>query len=99
MRLIALAPLAALVTGCAVVSPQAWTYDAAHPPKAQVPMEERVALDTRAAELQTRRNDIRGRIAAEPDVGKRLALYSELHAVGSELSPLERRLSRIASAR
>ena len=47
----------------------------------------------RLAQLQEERNAIRSRIAGEPDVRQRLALYEALHRVGSQLSPLERRLA------
>ena len=96
---IALAALA-LVTGCAVVPPQAFTYDPHHPkPKATVPIEEVVALTDRVAQLQIERNEVRTRISAEQDIWARQDLYSRLHSVGSELSPLERRLATIAASR
>lgn len=101
MRLLATFLLFALA-GCSVVPPAAWTFDPTRPAAKQgVPVEEAVALTDRAAQLQLQlqRNAIRARIAAEPDVQARQRLYGELHAVGLALSPLERRLASIASAR
>ena len=99
MRLLALS-LLSLLTGCAVVPPAAWTFDPTRPPAREaVAMEETVALTDRAAQLHLQRNEIRSRIAAEPDIWARQRLYGELHAVGMALSPLERRLAAIASAR
>ena len=96
---ISLATLA-LVTGCAVVPPEALTYDPHHPkPKVTVPIEEVVALTDRVAQLQIERNAVRTRISGEQDIWARQDLYSQLHRVGSELSPLERRLATIAAAR
>jgi len=90
----------ALLTACSVVPPQAWTFDPTQPqPKAALPVAEAVAITDRTAQLQIERNDIRARIANEPDARGRLDLYGRLHAVGMELSPLERQLAGAASAR
>ena len=90
----------ALTTGCSVVPRDAWTFDPTHPrPRASLPVQEVVPLTDRAAQLQIERNDIRARIAAESDVWQRQRLYAQLHSVGMELSPLERRIGSIASAR
>lgn len=90
----------ALLGGCAVVPPEAWTFDPAQPPARESMGAPEVAqLTDRMAQLQLRRNGIRDRIASERSVGARLALYEELHEVGQELSPLERRLARVAAAR
>jgi hypothetical protein len=99
MRVAVLPAVLALLAGCSVVPPEAWTYDAAHPPKATMATEEVVAITSRVAELQLRRTQIRDRIAAEPDVWARQSEYRELHRVGMELSPLERQLGNLAQAR
>ena len=99
MRMMLCLSAAALLGACSVVPPEAWTYDPAHPPKASMPTEELAALNNRVADLQLRRDDIRTRIASESNVWARLGLYADLHNVGSELSPLERRLNGIASSR
>jgi hypothetical protein len=90
----------ALFSACSVVPPQAWTFDPREPsPKITLPVAEVAAMTERLAELQLERNQIRARIAAERDVWQRQEEYRQLHRVGSELSPLERQLSGIASAR
>lgn len=90
----------ALVAGCSVVPPAAWTFDPTHPaPKPALEMAQAVALTERVATLQLQRNEVRSRIAAEPDVSNRLALYSRLHGIGMELSPLQRELASVAAAR
>ena len=90
----------ALLGGCSVVPREAWTFDPTHPaPKVVLPVQEATALTDRLAQLQLQRNEIRARIASEPDARVRLSLYGQLHSVGMELSPLERRLSTYASAR
>jgi hypothetical protein len=100
MRCVIPCALLALLAGCSVVPREAWTFDPTQPrPKASIPVEEAVALTDRTAQLQLQRNDIRARIAAEPDVWARQRLYRQLHAVGMELSPLERQLATVASAR
>jgi hypothetical protein len=58
-----------------------------------------VALTDRTAQLQLERNEIRTRIANEPDARKRVGLYVSLHRLGMELSPLERQLASVAAAR
>lgn len=89
-----------LVSGCSVVPLAAWNFDPSRPaPKETLPMAETVALTDRAAQLQLQRNEIRLRIAAEPDIWARQRLYGELHSVGMQLSPLERRLASVAAAR
>jgi hypothetical protein len=57
------------------------------------------ALTDRSAQLQLQRNEIRDRIASERDAWARQRLYEELHQVGMQLSPLERRLATVAAAR
>jgi hypothetical protein len=100
MRVAASCAALALVAGCSVVPPSAWTFDpTALPPKVVMPGPELAELTDRVTQLQLERNDIRGRIAAQPDVGQRQALYAQLHAVGSRLSPLERRLATVAGGR
>lgn len=98
-RLCSLAALAAL-TGCAVVPPTAWNYDPARPqPKAVLASADAASLTDRVARLQIERNEIRARIASEPDVWRRQALYRQLHSVGMRLSPLERQLNTYALSR
>jgi len=90
----------ALLAGCAVVPPEALTYDPHHPkPRQSAPIEEVAALTDRVAQLQIERNEVRARISAEQDIWVRQDLYSRLHSVGRELSPLERRLATIAASR
>ena len=94
---------AILLSGCSTVSAvrDAWNWDATAAP-ARRPIvlapEQVAALTNRMAELQIRRNDIRSRISAEPDIRARQRLYEDLHAVGRQLSPLERQLT-VAAAR
>ena len=95
-----LLPVLALCSACSVVPPQAWTFDPREPPpKITLPATEVAAMTDRLAELQSERNQIRARIAAERDVWARQKQYEQLHDVGQELSPLERQLASIASAR
>jgi hypothetical protein len=90
-------PVLALLAGCSVIPPQAWTYDPTRAqPKPSLPIEEVVALTDRLAQLQLRRNEIRAQIAKEADARRRQELYASLHAVGLQLSPLERRLATAA---
>ena len=92
--------LPGLLSACSVVPTQAWTFDPTQPQaKPSLAMAEVVALTDRTAQLQLERNDIRGRIANEPDARRRLALYAGLHRVGMALSPLERQLASVAAAR
>jgi hypothetical protein len=92
--------LLALLSGCAVVPGSAWTFDPTRPqPKPALAAQEAVGLTDRLAQLQLQRNELRARIASEPDARARLGLYEQLHAVGRELSPLERQLGHFASAR
>lgn len=90
----------ALCSACSVVPPQAWTFDPRDPPpKITLPAAEVAAMADRLAELQLERNQIRARIAGERDVWQRQEQYRQLHKVGMELSPLERQIAGIASAR
>ena len=90
----------ALLAGCSVLSPEALTFDPARPPpKASQRAPELAALTDRVAELQLERNEIRDRIAGEPDIWERQRLYEQLHAAGVKLSPLERRLATFTAAR
>jgi hypothetical protein len=99
LRLACLAVASALA-GCAVVPATAWNYDPAQPqPRPVLAAAEAASLTDRVARLQIERNDIRARIATEPDVWRRLALYRQLHSVGTRLSPLERQLNTYALSR
>ncbi|HWI83948.1 hypothetical protein [Ramlibacter sp.] len=83
-----------------MVPPSAWNFDPTQPAaKPELPAQQAGALTDRLAQLQSERNAIRARIAAERDVGQRQRLYEQLHRVGVQLSPLERRLAAVASAR
>jgi hypothetical protein len=100
MRVVTCFLLLIPLAGCSVVPPAAWSFDPTRPAvRETLPMQETVALTDRAAQLQLQRNEIRARIAAEPDVWARQRLYGELHSVGMALSPLERRLANVAAAR
>jgi hypothetical protein len=55
-------------------------------------------LTNRIAELQGQLNEVRAQIAAQPDTEHRLPLYSREHAIGQELSPLQRELGEYAQA-
>jgi hypothetical protein len=90
----------ALLAGCSVVPREAFTFDPARPPpKTTLPVPELAALTDRVAELQLERNEIRARIAGQPDIWERQRLYEQLHEVGMGLSPLERRLATLAAGR
>lgn len=100
MRHAAYLPVLAVLTACTVVPPEAWTFDPTRPvPREVLPAAEAAALTDRLAQLQLQRNEIRAAIAGEPDASRRQAHYIRLDQVTKELSPLERRLARVASAR
>jgi hypothetical protein len=100
MKSVIVSFLVVLCSGCAVVPESAWSFDPSHPePKPSIAMADAVALTERVAQLQQQRIAVRDRIAAEPDARKRLGLYEQLHGVGMQLSPLERRLTMVAAAR
>jgi hypothetical protein len=64
-----------LLAGCTVVPTEAWTFDPTRPPtKAVLPAQELAALSDRIASLQLQRNEIRTRIAGQPDPGQRQQL-------------------------
>ena len=89
-----------VLSGCSVVPSEAWTFDPTQPqPKMALPAPELAALTDRVAELQLERNEIRARIAGQPDIWERQRLYVQLHGIGTELSPLERRLATVAAGR
>lgn len=99
-------PLAtvALLAGCSTVSTvrDAWNWDPTLPMERSrivLSPEQSGALTNRLADLQIRRNEIRSRISAEPDIRARQRLYQELHGVGRQLSPLERQITAAAPAR
>jgi hypothetical protein len=92
--------LVALLAGCAVVPPQAWTFDPTHPQAKPVADPVKVApLTDQVAQLQLRLNEVRAKIAVEGDAGKRLALYAEENRIHRRLGPLQRELAQYASAR
>ena len=92
-----------LLAGCSAWSSarDAWRWDPTAPQERTrlvLSPEQLAAGTSRLAELQIRRNEIRTRIGTEPDARARQALYAELHAVGRQLSPLERQLAGAAPA-
>lgn len=93
MRTAILLPLLALCSACAVVPPQAWTFDPTHPQQAPLAPQELAALTGKVTQLRSERDQIRDRIAVERDAGQRQQHYAQLHRVGMSLSPLERRLA------
>ena len=104
MRLILSLAALALVAGCSTVSTvrEAWDWDpSAMQDRTRVSLsaEQLSALTNRLAELQIQRNGIRSRISAEPDIHVRQRLYEDLHNIGRQLSPRERQLAAVASAR
>ena len=104
MRLIVSFAATTLLAGCSTVSAvrDAWSWDPTR-------MQQRThvvlapgdlpASTNRLADLQLKRNEIRARISAEPDMRARQALYEELHHVGRQLSPLERPFAAAAPTR
>ena len=89
-----------LMTGCSVVPREAWTFDPTQPPRKTALAADQVAsLTDRVAQLQIERNAVRARIAEERDIWVRQRMYRDLHGIGMELSPLERRLATVAAAR
>jgi hypothetical protein len=100
MRIAIPCVLLALLGGCAVVPHAAWTFDPTRPQaKPTLAVADAAGLTDRLAQLQLERNDIRERIASEPNAAARLRLYEDLHRVGKQLSPIERRLAAFASSR
>ena len=100
MRIAIPCVLLAVLGGCAVVPHAAWTFDPTRPqPKPALAAADAVGLTDRLAQLQLERNELRSRIASEPNAATRMRLYEDLHAVGRQLSPLERRLATFASSR
>jgi hypothetical protein len=90
----------AALCGCSVVQNPAWHFDPTNPQPRPVVEAARIApLTNRIAELQGQLNDVRARIAAQPDTAHRLPLYSQEHRIGQALSPLQRELGQYAQAR
>ncbi len=86
--------------GCAVVPPSAWTFDPNQPrAKVAIAADEYAALKDRAVQLRIARDDVRARIAADRDVWQRQLEYEDLHRVGMQLAPIERRLAGVTAAR
>lgn len=91
--------VAAVLGGCAVVPPSAWTFDPDQPrAKSAIPAAEFAALGERVAQLKVQRRAISDRIAADRDVWQRQRHYEDLHRVGRELSPLEDRRASVTPA-
>ena len=94
----------AALTGCSylpvVVPPQAYSFDATRHPAKPVAEPTRLApLTDRIAQLQIQLNDVRAKIATEPDAFKRLPLYEQENRIHRGLGPLQRELAQYASAR
>lgn len=103
MRSILVLAVLGLLAGCSMISaaPQAWDWDPATNPRvaAADARARATAYAGRLADLRVQRQDIRARIAAEPDIRQRQALYAQLHQIGLQLSPLERRYDSADSVR
>src|SRR5512141_3137064 len=86
MRIAVFLPLVASLGACAVVPPQAWSFDPTQPqPKATLPAEQLVPMTARLGQLQLERNEIQARIAGERHALQRQPLYEDLHRVGIQL--------------
>lgn len=104
MRVPLLLAAAVLLSGCSTVSNvrDAWYWDPTAPQersRAVLSVEQLGSLTNRLAALQIERTDIRSRISSEPDIRVRQLLYTDLHRVSRQLSPLERQLAPAAPAR
>ena len=100
MRTFLLAATVAILAGCTVVPPQAYSYDPTHPQPKPVADAARIApLTNRVAELQNELNIVRAKIAEQPDTWKRLPLYAQENSIHRRLGPLQRELAQYASAR
>ena len=92
--------LVALLSGCAVVPPSAWNFDAMQArARTPLPAEQFDALSQLVAQLRAERDGIRARVAGERNVWRRQREYEQLHRVGMQLSPLERELADATPAR
>jgi hypothetical protein len=92
--------LVALLSGCAVVPPSAWNFDAMQArARTPLPAEQFAALSQHVAHLRAERDGIRARVAGERNVWRRQREYEQLHRVGMQLSPLERELADATPAR
>jgi hypothetical protein len=100
MRTLLLAATAAVLAGCSVVPPQAYSYDPTHPQSKPVADAVQIApLTNRVAALQDELNAVRAKIAEQPDSWKRLPLYAQENSIHRRLAPLQRELAQYASAR
>lgn len=92
--------LLAVLAGCSVVPPHAWTFDPTHPQAKPVADPVAIApLTNRIAQLQLQLDEVRAKIATEPDAARRRALYSEENRIHRRLGPLQREIAQYASAR
>lgn len=89
------------VAGCAaVVAPQAYSFDPTHPqPRPVAEAATLVPLTNRIAQLQLQLDDVRVKIAQQPDSFQRVALYREENGIHRQLDPLQHELAHYASAR
>jgi len=100
MRLTLSLATAAVLAGCSVVPQSAWTFDPTHPQPRPVADAAAVApLTNEVAGLQKELNDVRAKVAEQPDATHRLPLYSPEHRVGMRLSRAQRELAEYAQAR
>jgi len=96
MRLVLACAAAIALSGCSTFSSlrEAWSWEATRPVGATaLPPAEEPELGVRITQLQIQRDGIRSQISAEPDIWARQRLYADLHTVGLELTPLQRRLA------
>src|SRR4051812_34753985 len=100
MRSLLLSAAVLVLAGCAVVPPQAYTYDPTHPQPRPVADAVQVApLTNRVAQLQDELNGVRAQIPQQTDTRKRLPLYAQENRIHRQLGPLQRELAEYASAR
>ena len=100
IRTLAPAVVLAALAGCAVVPPQAYGFDPTHPqPKPVADAAVLVPLTNQIAQLQLQLDDVRMKIAQQPDTYGRLALYREENRIHGRLDPLQHQLAQYASAR
>ena len=89
-----------LLAGCAVAPPDAYSFDPTKPRARPVADPgQAAALTQRVAQLQGELVEVRGKIAVQPGAWQRLPLYAQENRIHRELGPLQRELTRYASAR
>ncbi len=99
-RTFASAVVLAALAGCAVVPPQAYSFDPTHPqPRPVAGAAVLVPLTNQIAQLQLQLDEVRAKIAQQPDTYARLGLYGEENSIHRRLDPLQHELAQYASAR